>query len=244
MVIASPNNTQAAVAAQSIEAGLPVLCEKPVGQSVDDAKTMVTLSQQQNVLVGVVLNQRAQRHSRWIKSQIETGTLKPRSISFTGRPARLTGWYADPDVAGGGVLRTIGMHYLDLCTWWSGSIEIVEAVLSGAPVEDKIEIKGKTANGYAIDVRIDTTETESTSPMQCVIEAEAIEIKLMGHEVVSVTGLPQPPPAEPADPDFPFGPGHLAVIAEAMDSLSRGEPFPVPLSELAPLLESIQDLKP
>ncbi len=133
-VVASPNDTQVGIAGQCLRAGIPVLCEKPVGRTVDDAKEIQALSERYAIPVGIVLNQRQQRHNRWIKTQIQSGSLTPSFISYKGNIAPLAGWHVDPKRTGGGVLRTIGLHYLDLCTWWLGPLQIERADLAGKPV--------------------------------------------------------------------------------------------------------------
>ena len=239
-VVASPNDTQVTVAAQFLRAGIPVLCEKPVGRSVDDAKEIQALSERYDIPAGVVLNQRQQRHNRWIKSQIQSDALMPDSISFKGRIAPLAGWHRDPVRAGGGVLHTIGLHYLDLCTWWLGPVQIQSAVLSGAPVEEAIEVRGLIGNKCPFEILIDASGSGKTGPLECVIEAGERGLEMHGHQIVSVNGLPDPPTAELLDPNFPFGPGHRLVIADATNRLLHGKPFPVPLEEVLPLLETIQ----
>ena len=242
VVVATPNDAQLDCVATALKAGLPVLCEKPVGRSVEEARQVLTLSKDLNVPVGVVLNQRAQVHNRWIKDLIQERTLVPQTIEFTGNLPRLTGWHADPARAGGGALRTIGNHYIDLLMWWLGPLKRVSVSLSGEPVEDTFSVSADLGDGCRAEIRVEAISDAGQGPVQCKIEGEGSSIHLSGYEIVNIEGLPDPPPVERAAAEFIFGPGHLAVIADATDSLHQGRPFPVSLDEALPLLETIQDM--
>jgi len=242
IVIATPNDTQAKLAEAAVGAGLPVLCEKPVGKTRPEAETLVTLAKDVGVPLGVVLNQRAQSHSRWIHSLIESGALLPKTVTFTGNLARLIGWHADPNRSGGGVLRTIGLHYIDLLLWWLGPPSKIQASLTGDPQEDRIDVTLVFPSGCIARVQIDAVNERADGPVRCVIEGEGGDIDMAGHTIRSVNGFPDPPSAEPTDNDLFFGPGHLAVIAEATSALERDEPFPVPLTAVFPALAVVEEI--
>lgn len=242
-IIATPNDTQAALATQVLAAGLPVLCEKPVGTCVRDVERVIAQAGSVGVPAGVVLNQRAQAHCRWVKSLIEDGTLSPQRITFTGDVTRLMGWHRDPVRSGGGPLRTIGIHFLDLLLWWLGPAQKVNAKLSGPPREEEgFDLSLKLASGCEAQVQIEAVKEQGTGPVRCVIEGEGVRIEMTGHAITSVTGLLDPPSAEPYEPILFFGPGHQTVIAEATQALSTGKPFPVPLTEALPVLRLIEEI--
>ena len=50
----------------------------------------------------------------------------------------LARWRYDPELGGGGILKTLGCHWIDLMRYWTGaeinSVTAIEANLSGAPV--------------------------------------------------------------------------------------------------------------
>lgn len=240
VIIASPNDTQADLASQVLTAGLPVLCEKPVGVTVSDAEQVIAQAEASGSPVGVVLNQRAQAHCRWIKGLIDDGALNPQRITFTGDVTRLMGWHRDPMRSGGGALRTIGIHFLDLLLWWLGPAQKVHATLSGPPREEEcFDVRLAFENGCKAQVQVDAVKAQGTGPVQCVIEDEGKHVQMTGHAISSVTGLPDPPPAEPYESVLFFGPGHQTVIAEATQARAHGKFFPVPLREALPVLKLI-----
>jgi predicted dehydrogenase len=242
VVIATPNDVQLDSAQLALHAGVPVLCEKPVGVSVGQAKELLELSEVLSVPVGVVLNQRAHRHCKWIKDLIDAGDLNPSAITFTGNIARLKGWHADPMRSGGGVLRTIGIHYIDLLMWWLGLLRNISLTMPGAPGEDTVSLIAEIGEGCRAEIHISATQEVSEGPVHCVIEGEGALIRMAGHVVEEVTGLPKPPDPEPFDEALTFGPGHLTAMTEATESLLNDRAFPVLLADAIPLLNTIQEM--
>lgn len=241
VIVATPNDTQVELASQALAAGLPVLCEKPVGTRVADAERVIARAESAGVTAGVVLNQRAQAHCRWIKGLIEDGTLRPQHVTFTGDVTRLMGWHRDPARSGGGALRTIGIHFLDLLLWWLGPVRDVDATLTGSPrEEDCFDVRLSFANDSTASVQIDAVKEQGIGPVQCVIEGEAQRIEMTGHAITAVSRSPDPPKAETYDPALFFGPGHETVVAEATAALTACKPFPVPLTEALPVLRLIE----
>lgn len=242
VVIATPNDRHVPIATVALEAGLPVLCEKPAGRSASDAKHILEISEQTGTPVGVVLNQRTHRHCQWIKSQIESGAFAPSRIKVEGRPVPLAGWHTDLARSGGGVLRTIVLHYIDLLMWWLGPLHDITVRLSGAPVENAVVLSARIGEVCTVSLDIAATGEGPSSPVVCHLTGEGRELRLTGHAITDVVGLDNPPPAERLDSAFMYGPGHIAVIAKATAAIEKGEPMPVPLQEVLPLLECVQDM--
>ena len=243
VVVASPNDTHVSLISQAVKDRLPVLCEKPVGRSSQDAIKCLTMAEEKNVSLGVVLNQRGQRHNRWVKEKILSRALEPVSIKFTGSIRRLSGWHTDPARSGGGILRTIVLHYLDLLVWWLGSFEVEDVVLQGAPVEDAVSLSGRAGEGCSVKIEIEATNDAAFGPVLCIINGDGCRIRMDGHVITDVSGLVAPPKAETWDPELPFGPGHVTAIEEATRSLTQGDPLPVPLREFIPLLEDVEAMR-
>ncbi|WP_310664670.1 Gfo/Idh/MocA family protein, partial [Acinetobacter baumannii] len=53
VVIATPNDTHFPLAKAALEAGLHVICEKPLCFTAEEARELVDLSKKQNKIVGV-----------------------------------------------------------------------------------------------------------------------------------------------------------------------------------------------
>jgi len=242
VIIATPNDAQLALASLAVQAGLPVLCEKPVCRSFEEAQTLADLSDQTKVPCGVVLNQRAQVHSRWIKDMLHSGVFKPEQITFSADLPRLTGWHADPDRSGGGLLRTIGLHYIDILLWWLGRPSLQHAKLSGSPQDDSIDIAFGFSAGCRAQIKMTAVRETGSGPVSCTLESKSARIEMQGHEVISVDNLPDPPPLELVGAGLFFGPGHQTVIEEATASLVQSKSFPVSVSDVFPALSLIEEI--
>lgn len=242
VIIATPNHTQLAMARAAIEVGLPVLCEKPVCTSFEEAKALADVSDQMKVPVGVVLNQRAQLHSRWIKGLIHSGVFVPERIIFSAELPRLTGWHADPAKSGGGLLRTIGLHYIDILIWWLGQASLQHAKLAGSPQENDIDIGLEFSTGCHAEIKMTAADEAGSGPVACVLESENARLEMLGHEITSVDNMHEPPLLEPMGKGLFFGPGHHTVIEEATASLAQSNRFPVSVTDVFPALSLIEEI--
>jgi predicted dehydrogenase len=236
VILATPHATHVPLALAVIERGLPLLCEKPAGRNARDAQRIVGAATDAGVSVGVVLNQRAERHNRWLHELIASGLFYPSSVAFSGTLGRLTGWHGDESQAGGGVLRSIGVHYLDLLRWWLGEPKTVRAVTGGGGAENVATVAMTFSRGAIGTLQLTAVGERGIGPMSCVIEAPSARVTLNGHAISEVNGLPTPPTAEPADAAFLFGPGHLRVVADATAALLAGLPMPISLTDALPSL--------
>lgn len=133
--IASPNYLHAPMTLAALDAGLHVLCEKPMATLLDDAYAMVEKAQKVGKRLMVHMN------SRFRDSSLALGRLAPagqlgqvyygRSSMIRRRsvptihfpPTGIMGrgpWFLDKELAGGGALMDIGVHAYDLMWWFMG----------------------------------------------------------------------------------------------------------------------------
>ena len=240
--IATPNDTHLALGMQVLEAGLPLLVEKPIGLDTAQARALEAAAQACGGRVGVVLNQRATPVARWIHGLLRAGRLQPRAIAFSGHLARAAGWHADPRRSGGGLLRLIGIHYVDLLRWWLGEPRGVFAALEGVPADDRLVAGLSYPSGLLASVQLSAVAPRSLGPVRCVIEAADARIELAGHRAQRVEGVDPPPDEAPAADGEVYGPGHRVALAEATLALGRGAPFPLALAAALPTLELVDRL--
>lgn len=238
-VVAVPNNLHVSVATTLVREGIPTLVEKPVGVNHAEARQLVNYATQADVPLGVILNQRAQVHSRWIKSQIELGDLKPEFVSISGHPPLLEGWQADIATRGAGLARMIGIHYLDLLLWWFGEPSVAKSLRIEKEVFD---VDLFFANGCRARITLSCVAAHEASPVEVEISASGINLTQVGHKIEAIEGLQPPSVAEQYDPTFIYGPGHYTALAEASAALLAGSGFPTPAEEILPALKLLEDL--
>jgi predicted dehydrogenase len=106
-IVASPHSLHAAQTIELLEAGVSVLCEKPMATSVDDARAMIRAASVGPGLLAIGLVRRYFPATR---------------IDW---PAASRGYFSKRE-AQGGVLMDTGVHALDLLQWWLGKIAVLE----------------------------------------------------------------------------------------------------------------------
>lgn len=114
----------AATAHHLLDTGLPFIMEKPMGLNGDEVRGIAAKSDAVGGFAAVPLFQRYAPHVAIAQKFIADGTLGPLShISIrSNRPTSAryiewdSPWMLDPEVAGGGCLRNLGAHGLDLFT--------------------------------------------------------------------------------------------------------------------------------
>lgn len=103
-----------------------VLCEKPLGLNVFEAKNMIKLFRNENLLLGTGLMMRYQSQHRAAFEMIKSGKIgKPvyaRTQLSCWYPQIENAWRQNPAMAGGGSLIDMGAHCIDLLEMFFGKI--------------------------------------------------------------------------------------------------------------------------
>jgi predicted dehydrogenase len=157
-VIVLPNYLHYPVAMDFLKEGIHVLCEKPLAESLSEAKELDQMAKQRQV--GLCLNNTRRMFPNFRKTRefIDNGMLgKIKTISYIegltfGWPSA-TGFYVDPQVTSKGLLNDLGPHVLDQICWWLGGKPTLKSFLDdsyGGP-ESVCEIEAEY-NGCDIQV--------------------------------------------------------------------------------------------
>jgi predicted dehydrogenase len=138
-VVALGRHSQmAAIAHDLLDAGYPFLMEKPMGLNAAQLEPVAEKAAKRNAFVAVPLAQRYGPFARRARELMATGRIGPLShvyvrINRPG-PARYKAWDCpwmfDPAEAGGGCLRNLGSHGLDMFLHLTGE----DAQVTGAQV--------------------------------------------------------------------------------------------------------------
>lgn len=113
------------IAMDFLNAGINVLCEKPISEFPFQARQMVEAAEAHHVKLCVNNTRRMYPSFIEVKNLIRTGRIgRLKSIEyvegnkFSWQSA--TGFYVDPKVSSKGVLLDIGAHAIDTICWWIG----------------------------------------------------------------------------------------------------------------------------
>jgi len=129
VVIVTPNVLHHPVARASLEAGLHVICEKPLAMDAGQARELAALAEARGRQTLTFFTHRALAAAAQVKRLVDQGFLgRPLHVSatyFTAshlKPGKPASWRMRRAEAGTGVLGDIGSHLVDLVTWWLGGI--------------------------------------------------------------------------------------------------------------------------
>ena len=145
VVVASPNRTHVPLATAALEAGVPVVVDKPLATTADEARSLVELAEKQGLLLSAFQNRRWDGDFRTVTDLIRSGRLgtvrRFESRFERWRPRLTDGWreLGDPAEAGG-LLYDLGSHLVDQALTLFGPAARVYAELDvrrdGAQVDD------------------------------------------------------------------------------------------------------------
>jgi predicted dehydrogenase len=120
--IGLPNHLHAPVAIVALEAGLHVLCEKPLAENVASAEKIAEVVARSRPKFMMCFNRRYRLDVQWMKQALNQGLLgkvyqvKAGWVRETGIPG-WGGWFLDKTMSGGGPLIDLGAHIIDMIMW-------------------------------------------------------------------------------------------------------------------------------
>ncbi|ELZ39382.1 oxidoreductase domain protein [Halorubrum californiense DSM 19288] len=122
-----PNHVHAEPSIAALEAGIPVLCEKPLAPTMAEAAAMRDAAAAADVPAGAAFNYRFVPAIRYAKGLIEDGELgEIRQVrgrylqDWLVDPEAPWAWRMDADMAGSGALGDLGAHTIDLANFLVG----------------------------------------------------------------------------------------------------------------------------
>lgn len=130
-----PNSLHSPVSVAALDAGLHVLCEKPMATSLGEAYEMVEAARRNNRKLLIGLTRRFRGDSKVAKQLVLDGALGDVYYSKAGWMRRngIPGWgswFTRQELAGAGPIYDIGVHALDLACWLGGNFNVDQALAS------------------------------------------------------------------------------------------------------------------
>jgi predicted dehydrogenase len=118
VLVTTPNAAHLADVLDAVDAGKPVLCEKPLGMNADECRQMVKAARHKGVLFGVAQVFRFNESVRVLREWIAAGKIgRPvfarSEFSFFADPSHPRKWLHDASVAGAGPIFDVGVHCID-----------------------------------------------------------------------------------------------------------------------------------
>jgi predicted dehydrogenase len=236
----------AGIAHDLLDRGYPFLMEKPMGINAPEVETVAAKAARLNAFVAVPLAQRYGGFAARARDLIAAGRFGPLShfyvrINRPG-PARYSAWdcawMLDPAEAGGGCLRNLGPHGVDMFLHLTGEeAQVTGAQLSARAheraVEDYASVMLRSASGI-----LGTVEVGNGFPRN----GTDGEWKIAGRDAILTMkdGIMKLATAEgdeifPADTTAPY----FAAVRDALDHWRKGEPPPISVHDCARVVRLI-----
>ena len=135
VLVTTPPDTHVGLVVAAAEAGKHVFCEKPLAQTVDDAKRAVAACERAGVVLQVGYNRRFDENFRGVRDAVKSGRIgTPWIIRISSRdPAPPPATYLP---LSGGLFLDTTSHDLDLARFVLDA-EIVELAVSATAVTDE-----------------------------------------------------------------------------------------------------------
>jgi predicted dehydrogenase len=145
--ICTPSGLHSEMTIAAAEAGVHVLCEKPMAITVPQIDAMMEAVQKAGVKLEVIFQRRTYEISRRVREAVQSGllgqmTLGDAYLKYYRSPAyyKSADWRATWALDGGGALMNQGVHGIDLLLWIMGDVKSVyakaEAKVRDIEVED------------------------------------------------------------------------------------------------------------
>ncbi|MER6124525.1 Gfo/Idh/MocA family oxidoreductase [Streptomyces sp. NPDC001795] len=269
IVIASPNKTHVPIATAAIEAGLPVVVDKPIAGTAAEARELAALAEERGLLLSVFQNRRWDNDFLTLRGLLAEGGLgdirRFESRFERWRPQPKGGWRESGDPAEiGGLLFDLGSHVVDQALVLFGPAASVYAEADirrpGAETDDDTFIALTHTSGVRSHLYVSATAAQ-LGPRFRVLGSQAGFVKygLDPQEAALREGL-RPGPGWGREPESLWGrigagespltgggdpvptvPGdYPAYYAAIAKALREGGPNPVTAHEAAAALDVLE----
>lgn len=131
VAILAPDDLHEQIALAAFDAGIHVLCEKPLARTPESARRMARAAEASGLVNMSYFFLRTSPLHRYVQSLVSAGAIgRVRSASFTLEHGFFLGdgynWRFDGRI-GGGVIADLGCYLFDLARWYVGDIRAVAA---------------------------------------------------------------------------------------------------------------------
>ena len=136
IVNTTPNNAHLETTRAAAAAGKHVFLDKPIANTIADARAIAQACQAAGVVLAVGYQRRREAHFRWIRGEIEGGSFG-RLVNAEANISRdrlgkveLGSWRYTTEGMPGGVMLQIGIHYADVLAYLLGPVKAVTGQLA------------------------------------------------------------------------------------------------------------------
>jgi predicted dehydrogenase len=132
----TPNDAHLETTAAAARAGKHVFLDKPIANTIADARAITEAGRKAGVVLAVGYQRRRESPFRWVRKQIDAGVFG-RLVNAESNISRdragkidLSSWRYQASGMPGGVMLQIGIHYTDVLEYLVGPVAAVSARLA------------------------------------------------------------------------------------------------------------------
>lgn len=195
--VATPTFLHAPMAIAALEAGVHVLCEKPMAESAAAAQRMVETAERTGKVLEVSFNHRQRGDVAALAQVVGSGALgriysaKTAWLRRAGIPGLGT-WFTQAEKSGGGALADIGVHMLDMTLHLMGEPAVTSA---SAATFAEFGPRGRGGSGFGVSEVAEGVPFEvedlATALLRCedgaAVQLEASWAQWIPHDQCHVT---------------------------------------------------------
>lgn len=224
-----------------LDQGYPFLMEKPMGVDAVTVSRIAEKAAAARAFVAVPLAQRYQPFVARARQLLAEGRFGPLSHVYfrlnrptsARYPAWDSPWMLDPAESGGGCLRNLGVHGLDLFAFLTGEeTRVIGAQLSsralGRPVEDYASVLVRSAGGVLGTIEVGNTFPRDGTDGEWKIAGRDAILLHTGDTLRLITAA-----GEETTPGRPAEPLALTALRDALDHFRRGLAPPIGIGDCA-----------
>jgi predicted dehydrogenase len=231
VVVAVPPSLHLEIVGAALQAGKPVLLEKPAALNLAEGKRMLQSARHAGVPVMVAQTMRYNETVVAVRNATpRLGRIHSLRVSQRFEPSP-TPWIQDPRRAGGGAMLHTGIHGFDLVRFLSGlegeRVSAEVQIAGGGEVDDNFSAVVRLVGGSAVAT---VSGCRATNSRTGAIEIAGERGQLVADHVLGHAWLVTGKTAEPLTVDAP-----VATLLETLLGFSRAlredAPMPIPLVE-------------
>ncbi|SOD63384.1 Predicted dehydrogenase [Streptomyces zhaozhouensis] len=168
LVVAAPNHLHAAIAADALRAGVPVLVEKPLALDVASGRELAALARSAEVPLHTAFHRRYNDQLaalvRRLPADVPVDSVTVRYLERIEEHIGDDTWYLDPARCGGGCVADNGPNAFDLVRQLLGDVRVVEAQVErdAAGVDRRATVRLSAASGASARVELDWSHPGET----------------------------------------------------------------------------------
>ena len=213
-----------------LDHGFPFLMEKPIGISADEVRGVADKAAALGAFAAVPLYQRFHPFAARARQMLKEGRFGPLSHLYfrvnrptsARYPAWSSPWMLDPAAAGGGCLRNLGSHGLDLFMHLTGEgARVTGAQVShqalGQRVEDYASVLVRSRGGVLGTIEVGNTVPRDATDGEWKIAGRDAILRLVDGTMRLVTA-----DGEETAPATPGEPLSLTGLRDVLDRWRRG----------------------